>query len=551
MVSLVITSAVVSLSLSVHGWPQVRNESRFFGEEIRAENIVADMPSRELPVVGETLSVGTLPMPQLSQRHNAAGSLEATQDGQDSSFNSFQQDPKQGPPDGDISPGHLTLPVLHVETRLDKRDVEVRLENRSDVAYYVQRNPIQKVFAQLDTGSFELWVNPDCTNLPASADNRFCQAVGQYNPLRSSSSKGSNLSTELRYGIGSAQVTYFLDDIALVNSRQMKQVQFGVAQSTKDQFSGILGIGHGVGINTGYKNFVDQLADQGITKTKAYSVALGSKADRAGVVVMGGVDTAKFSGRLAPLPLIPGDKSPDGVTRFWIKMKSVQHTPESGRTADLTGATMPVFMDTGATLTLLPPRLANDIARQVGARALGDSGLYTVDCGLASKNGSLDFNFDGVTIRVPYSEMVREVAGLPPSCYLGIMPSTSFALLGDTFLRSAYGEFSPVCAEYWNWCLTKTDRGAVLFDISNNMTYMAPYANCGSRTQSIDSSTDLTSIVGTCSPQQVSELSKPVGSGSPDGNSGNNNKDNGAGSARMSWSWFGVLGVFAMGVLTL
>ncbi|KAG8424111.1 hypothetical protein J3458_000941 [Metarhizium acridum] len=445
MVSFLITTAVLSLSLSVHGWPQVRNESRFFGEEIRAENIVADISSRELPFVGEALSVGTLPVPQLSQRDDAVGSLEATEDDQDSSSNnSFQEDAKRGPPEGDISPGHLTLPVLHVERRLDKRDVEVRLENRSDVAYYVQLNignPVQKVFAQLDTGSFELWVNPDCTSLPSSADKQFCQAVGQYNPLRSSSSKGSNLSTELRYGIGSAQITYFLDDIALVDSRQMKQVQFGVARSTKDQFSGILGIGHGVGVNTGYRNFVDQLADQGITKTKAYSVALGSKADRAGVVVMGGVDTAKFAGRLTPLPLIPGDKSPDGVTRFWVNLTSVQHNSESGRTANLTGATMPVFMDTGATLTLLPPRLANDIARRVGARGLDRNGLYMVDCGVAGKNGSLDFNFDGVTIRVPYSEMVREIATLPPSCYLGIMPSTSFTLLGDTFLRSAYGEF--------------------------------------------------------------------------------------------------------------
>lgn len=232
----------------------------------------------------------------------------------------------------------------------------------------------------------------------------------------------------------------------------MKQVQFGVAQSSQDQFSGILGIGHGVGVNTGYKNFVDQLADQGITKTKAYSVALGSKTEKAGVVVFGGVDTGKFSGKLAPLPIIPGNESPDGVARFWVTLNSIQHTADTGKTTDITTKSMPVFLDTGATLTLLPPDLADQMAQAVGAAKIDQNGFYTVDCGLANKNGTLDFNFNNVTIRVPYKEIVREITALPTSCYLGIMPSTSFSLLGDTFLRSAYGtyncSFNPFYSRY-------------------------------------------------------------------------------------------------------
>lgn len=250
------------------------------------------------------------------------------------------------------------------------------------------------------------------------------------------------MNASLRYGIGSAEITYVLDDIALVNGPAMKKVQFGVANSSKDQFAGILGIGHGIGINTAYKNFVDQLADQGITKTKAYSVALGSKTDKAGVVVFGGVDSGKFTGKLAPLPIIPGKNSPDGVARFWVTLNSIQHTPENGKTTDLSTNSMPVFLDTGATLTLLPPQLANRIAQAVGAGKPDEGGFYLVSCDLATRNGTLDFNFNGVTIKVPYREIVREISGSPPSCYLGIMPSTSFALLGDTFLRSAYGKHS-------------------------------------------------------------------------------------------------------------
>jgi hypothetical protein len=300
-------------------------------------------------------------------------------------------------------------------------------------------NPPQRVYAQLDTGSFELWVNPNCQNVDA-VDEEFCRGVGRYEPSISSSAKVSTLEAELTYGIGSANITYVLDDIALPNSKKMKQVQFGMARSSRDQFSGILGVGHGVGINTGYKNFVDQLADQGVTKTKAYSVALGSKAEGAGVVVFGGVDTGKFSGKLVGLPIIPGNQSPDKVVRFWVTLDSMQHTTEAGVSKGLTSKRMPVFLDTGATLTLLPPALAWRMALAVGASEQNRDGFYIVDCGLIQKKGTIDFNFQGVSIRVPYREIVRETGTSPPSCYLGVMPSTSFTLLGDTFLRSAYGK---------------------------------------------------------------------------------------------------------------
>lgn len=517
-------ATLISFSLSAYAWPQIRNGSELFGKAIAAEDIVAKVSPRGLPVVDKTVSMGTLPVPRLPKRDAFGKSIDEPKNG-----GVAGETQNRGLPVDDVSPGLLTLPVIHIERpRLDRRGVEVRLENRSDVAYYAQLNignPPQKVFAQLDTGSFELWVNPDCQKL-SLADKQFCQAIGNYDPQRSSTSKQSNLGTELRYGIGSAQIEYVLDDISLpLSEQQMKQVQFGVAQSSQDQFAGILGIGHGFGVNTGYRNFIDQLADQGITKTKAYSVALGSKTDKEGVVVFGGVDTGKFSGNLAPLPLIPADKSPDGVTRFWTTLDSIQHTSRGGKKTNLTGASMPVFLDTGATLTLLPPTLADGMAKAMGATKADDNGFYTVDCALARQEGTIDFNFDGVTIRVPYKELVREISGLPTSCYLGIMASTSFTLLGDTFLRSAY----------------------VVFDISNNMTYMAPYSNCGATPQAIDATTKVSSLVGTCAAQNGSSGTNPVGNPS-DVNNGDEkpNKNSEAESISIAWTWIGVLGALAV-----
>jgi hypothetical protein len=300
------------------------------------------------------------------------------------------------------------------------------------------------VYAQLDTGSFELWVNPDCSNLDSVADKTFCEAVGQYDPDDSSTSDMTGTSSSITYGIGHAKIDYVRDNIALSKKTKLKSVQFGMASNTTDQFAGVLGLGHGKGRNTGYKNFIDELVDQRVIKTKAFGIALGSKAEGQGVITFGGVDTSKFHGKMASLPIIPKEDSPDNVDRYWVSMESISHTRPNGRNTKMRNTTMPVFLDTGATLTLLPPKIVANIAAEFDATKLDSQGFYTINCDYLDKTGTIDFAFDGVTVRVSYREIIREVRGkgVPSVCYLGIMPSTQFALLGDTFLRSAYGKFA-------------------------------------------------------------------------------------------------------------
>lgn len=298
--------------------------------------------------------------------------------------------------------------------------------------------PPQPVYVQVDTGSFELWVNPDCTTVSGS-DAVFCERAGRYDASESSTATSLGTSRTLRYGIGAANISYFTDNISLAGSAMaLQDVQFGVATSSEDAFSGILGIGYGKGIGTGYPNFVDQLWEQNVTRVKAYTLALGNKDSEEGVIVFGGVDTSKFAGRLARLPVIPRAQSPDGVPRFWVEMKSLSLTRPNGLNTAYDGASIPVFLDSGSTMTLLPANLTTAIARDFGAQAPDASGFYRIDCALAALNGTLDFVFDGVTVKVPYKELTREVASDPPSCFLGIVASDRFTLLGDTFLRSAY-----------------------------------------------------------------------------------------------------------------
>ncbi|KAK3680987.1 aspartic peptidase domain-containing protein [Podospora appendiculata] len=379
--------------------------------------------------------------------------------------------------------GCIHLPVIH-STNLSyfsKRGVQLQLANRSDVAYYAQLSigtPPQPVFVQLDTGSFELWVNPDCSTVTGS-DAAFCQRVGQYDSTKSSTQSSLGTTKTLRYGIGSANISYVTDNISLAGSTTtLQDVQFGVATSSEDAFSGILGIGYGKDIATRYLNFIDQLALQNATRVKAYTLALGSKDTEEGVIVFGGVDTSKFGGGLAKLPIIPAANAPDRVARFWVDMESVSITPPNKQTTTFNDSSMPVFLDSGSTMTLLPAALAALIAADFGAPTLDPNGFYRVDCALTDVNGTLDFAFDGVTVQVPYSELIREVPSSPPSCFLGISPSSSFTLLGDTFLRSAYA----------------------VFDLESNAIWMAQAANCGSTPAVLNNVDDLASLTGACAP---------------------------------------------------
>ncbi|KAI1456710.1 acid protease [Annulohypoxylon moriforme] len=383
---------------------------------------------------------------------------------------------------------YVKLPVVHSTNKKvfsdfgDRRAITtVPLANRSDVAYYAQLDigtPAQQVYVQLDTGSFELWVNPDCSDLQGSADIKFCQAVGHYTPSASSSANQMTGTKTLRYGIGSAQIQYVADDIGLTGTNsKLKAVQFGVAMDTVDEFAGILGIGHGINVTTNYNNFIDELAAQGVTGTKAFSLALGSKDEQEGVVIFGGLDTGKFTGTLQTLPIIPASQSPDKVPRYWVNMTSLSLTPPSGQNKVYENTTMAVFLDSGATLTLLPTKLANAIAADFGADATDANGFYPVDCSLNDLQGSLNFAFNGVMIKVPYNELVRELAtGFGTQCFLGISPSDDFTLLGDTMLRSAYA----------------------VFDQTNNAIHLAQYVNCGTNEMEITPQTNMTAIKGDC-----------------------------------------------------
>lgn len=289
----------------------------------------------------------------------------------------------------------------------------------------------------------------------------------------------------MQFGTGAVVFSYVADTITLPGSdASVKQAQFGVATKSEDLNEGILGLGFGEGVNLKYANFVDQLAAQGVTKTKAFSVALGAEgSDNGGIIIFGGVDTGKFSGSLASNAILA--PATGDITRYSVQMNSI--TFKSGSTSNsYSGSSTGVVLDTGSSLCELPTAIVDSMATDFNAQV--QDSLYIVDCSLQTQDGSLDFAFPGVTISVPFSDFILQDGNV---CILGVQAieanSGITALLGDSFLRSAY----------------------VVFDQTNNKISMAQYVNCGQNEQAIPAgSAGVSGFSGECSGNSTTNSSK-------------------------------------------
>ncbi|KAJ3564483.1 hypothetical protein NPX13_g7825 [Xylaria arbuscula] len=293
----------------------------------------------------------------------------------------------------------------------------------------------QVVDLLIDTGSFEMWVNPTCSksNVP-----EFCEAFGHYDPKLSSTSQRLNGQFTIKYGSGSVAGDYYKDDI-YISGTKVEAQQFGVANSSELVWFGILGLAHGQG--NGFINYpvlVDSLTSKKIVTTRLFSVDLGKQPSPGGAVtgelVFGGVDTNKYSGLLKKVLTDPGD------AHYKVKLNTLAHrTPGAAvATPFLDALPVDVIVDSGTTLSLLPEPIVSKLAAQFpGAQADGAGG-YKVDCKYQSQDGSVDFGFlsqsGPVTINVAYRDFIWNSGG---DCFLGVW-SIAFDQTNNALFMSNY-----------------------------------------------------------------------------------------------------------------
>lgn len=322
-----------------------------------------------------------------------------------------------------------------------------RASPHSDSFRLIDSSLILYLQVHLDTGSSDLWTNVASSDYCSSTG--YCD-TGTYSANSSSTYEYVNSRFEIQYvDQSNSSGDYVRDTVRFTDTNvTLPAQQFGVGyeSSTSDA---ILGIGYPtneVQVTTGgslYPNIPVSLVNEGFISSLTYSLWLNNITADQGSILFGGVNTAKYTGDLQSLPIVPTN----GIYReFTIAMTGVGLNGNDAERFSGSGS-WNVHLDSGASLTYLPDDIADAIYKYTNATYEHDIGAALLDCDLPTSNGTIDFRFsDTSTIRVPMSEMVipyAQTAAGTTICTLGILPSIAskgreYLILGDTFLRSAY-----------------------------------------------------------------------------------------------------------------
>ncbi|KIX09933.1 uncharacterized protein Z518_01014 [Rhinocladiella mackenziei CBS 650.93] len=343
--------------------------------------------------------------------------------------------------------------LAHEQSRLRKRQgtVEQTLDNEESL-YYANLSlgtPEQSLRLHIDTGSSDLWVNTPDSSFCSSATNP-CEG-GTYDPSASSTYKFVNDEFNISYVDGSGAIGDYVTDTLHFGGHTLNDFQFGIGETSSSQ-QGVLGIGYAsneVQVNRAgldpYPNLPEALVNASLIASNAYSLWLNDLDASTGEILFGGVNTEKYEGDLATMPII---QTYGGYYELVVALTgmTVAGTDLSSSSSLPAG----VLLDSGSTLSYLPDDITQEIYNQVQAVYQPDVGAAYAECSLASSDATLDFDFSGQTISVPYNELFLNAGtnnfGQPltftngeEACLFGIAPTLGgTALLGDTFLRSAY-----------------------------------------------------------------------------------------------------------------
>lgn len=328
--------------------------------------------------------------------------------------------------------------------------------------------PAQELSLHIDTGSSDLWANVASSEICTFRGDP-CSSAGTYNANSSSTYKYVNSDFSVSYVDGSGAAGDYATDAVSIGGQSITDLQFGIGyDSTTPQ--GILGIGYTADeaqVNTArlksYANLPQAMANAGLIRSNAYSLWLNDLDASTGSILFGGVDTAKYTGQLQTIPI---QKVFDQYAEFIITLTGVDLVNNGNNQSMTTDLPTAVILDSGSSLAYLPDDLTSAIYSAFEVEYDQSQGAGVCSCSLADENITLDFTFTSPTISIPINELVinpnagsttndpsgtgdRENPNNQNSgqnggnggsqCIFGIAPAEgSTAVLGDTFLRSAY-----------------------------------------------------------------------------------------------------------------
>lgn len=364
--------------------------------------------------------------------------------------------------------------------------IETLVNNVTGGGYYASVDvgtPPQPQVLVIDTGSSDVWVVASDADLCTSSllQRKYGDTCSDtYNANKSSTYKFVNSDFDISYLDGTGSSGDYITDTFAIGGASIKALQMGYATQTV-RGTGIMGISYSASESTldNYPNLIDQFEQQGLISTKAYSLYLNDFRSESGSILFGGIDTDKFIGNLSSMPIVQTQTSngTSGYSVLAVALNSMTANPGSGANkspVSLGGQPLPAILDSGTTLSYLPSTVAASLFSAIGAYTDDLVTGYTfIDCdGPSDLTVTLSLG-QGATIVLPASQIVLDVfagmqsqipsnvpfsnaclfgfqdIGSASSSSLSAMAATqiaassdsSFALLGDTFLRSTYAVY--------------------------------------------------------------------------------------------------------------
>ncbi|KAI8097383.1 aspartic peptidase domain-containing protein [Halteromyces radiatus] len=284
----------------------------------------------------------------------------------------------------------------------------------------------------MDTGSADIWV----PSYPCFS----CGFHRMFDSRMSSTFTPVNKTWRLGYFDGSNVLGVVgKDTIKIGNVSHANQV-FGLATSESAAFTKNLLMDGIFGLSFSSLSLIDRSTSlvlnmhaAGDIDEPVIGIYLGRPRDGGkGEVKFGGVNTRHYTGDFKYIPVTK--------QQYWqVDFGGIEI---DGRM--IGSMVKQAMLDTGTTLTVLPPELSQAIhAALPGARY---SRLYgwLAPCNTSSKS-VVTFKLGGQSFPVPIADLVRErmSPNNPFLCFSGVTESTSagFAIIGESFLRSYYTSY--------------------------------------------------------------------------------------------------------------
>lgn len=278
-----------------------------------------------------------------------------------------------------------------------------------------------------------------------------CTAFGSFDTGSSDLFKvnSSAPSFSITYADGTSATGFWGHDSASFGLANVTDLSFAVVNETSSTI-GVLGIGlKGLEVTYSgltsnpytYENLPMRLVSEGIINKNVYSLYLNKALALSGLLLFGAVDHAKYSGQLQTVPVVNiyHDYFTNPI-RLDVVLDSI--TLQSlTQNLTITSSHFAALLDSGTTLTYLPTSILSGLVSLLSA-TLSSSGYYIVSCNYNSNSIYMTFNFSGIVIKVPFSDLILRSGN---TCYLGILSQAAdattgylYAILGDNFLRNAY-----------------------------------------------------------------------------------------------------------------